>query len=175
MVLPENTSQVLGRLEAQGHRAYAVGGCVRDSLLGQAPGDWDICTSARPEETAACFPDCRVVETGRKHGTLTVLWQGDPFEITTFRREGGYTDHRHPGQVDFVSSLEEDLARRDFTINAMAVNAAGELTDLFGGQADLKRRVIRCVGHPGRRFGEDALRILRALRFASRLEFTIAP
>ncbi len=175
MVLPENTAQVLGRLEAQGHRAYAVGGCVRDSLLGQTPGDWDICTSARPEETAACFPDCRVVETGREHGTLTVLWQGEPFEITTFRREGGYTDHRHPGQVDFVSSLEEDLARRDFTINSMAVNAAGEITDLFGGQGDLKRRVIRCVGHPDRRFQEDALRILRALRFASRLEFTIAP
>lgn len=175
MQIPNKTEAVLARLTAGGYRAYAVGGCVRDTLLGRTPGDWDICTSALPQETRACFPECRVVETGLKHGTLTVLWQGEPFEITTFRREGGYADHRHPTTVDFVDSLEEDLSRRDFTVNAMAADAAGTILDPFGGREDLKNRIIRCVGDPNLRFQEDALRILRALRFASRLEFTIAP
>ncbi len=175
MEIPENVTYLLRRLTARGYAAYAVGGCVRDTLLGRVPGDWDICTSALPEETEQCFSDLRIIETGLKHGTVTVLLEGTPFEITTFRRDGDYLDHRRPEQVAFVASLEEDLARRDFTINAMAVGLDGRVVDPFGGQEDLKDRRIRCVGDPEARFREDALRILRGLRFASQLEFTIAP
>lgn len=175
MDIPAPVRQILQRLRERGFQAYAVGGCVRDTLLGRTPGDWDICTSALPQETEACFSDLRVIETGLKHGTVTVLLAGAPYEITTFRRDGDYLDHRRPEQVAFVSSLEEDLRRRDFTINAMALGLNGEVIDLFGGREDLDRRVIRCVGDPEQRFREDALRILRGLRFASQLEFTLEP
>ena len=148
---------------------------MRDSLLGTVPGDWDICTSALPEETEACFSDLRVVETGLKHGTVTVIFQGVPYEITTFRSDGNYLDHRRPQQVNFVRTLKEDLLRRDFTINAMAVGLDEEIQDPFGGRRDLTDGIIRCVGDPDTRFTEDALRILRGLRFASRLGFSIAP
>lgn len=173
MIIPEDVQYILNTLTASGFEAYAVGGCVRDTLLGRSPNDWDICTSALPEETEHCFQNCRVIETGMKHGTVTVIWQGEPYEITTFRQDGDYLDHRRPEQVQFVRSLREDLARRDFTIGAMAADGDGELIDLFGGQADLKNRCIRCVGDPERRFEEDALRILRGLRFASQLGFWI--
>lgn len=137
------------------------GGCVRDALLGRTPKDWDICTAALPEETERCFSHLRVVETGLRHGTVTVLLEGQSFEITTFRRDGAYADHRRPDQVVFVPELWEDLARRDFTVNAMAVGENGLVIDLFGGQEDLAVRHIRCVGDPDQRFQEDALRILR--------------
>lgn len=175
MKIPQGPDEILNRLTAAGFQAYAVGGCVRDSLLGVPPGDWDICTSALPEETEACFSDLRVVETGLKHGTVTVVLAGIPYEITTFRSDGTYLDHRRPQQVAFVRTLREDLLRRDFTINAMAAGLDGVIQDPFGGQQDLKDGVIRCVGDPETRFSEDALRILRGLRFASRLGFSIAP
>lgn len=175
MEIPQEPGKLLRRLNECGFQAYAVGGCIRDSLLGKTPGDWDICTSALPEETEACFSDLRVVETGLKHGTVTVISSGEPYEITTFRSDGVYLDHRRPQKVDFVRTLKEDLLRRDFTINAMAAGLDGEIQDLFGGQKDLKDGIIRCVGDPEKRFSEDALRILRGLRFASRLGFSIAP
>jgi tRNA nucleotidyltransferase (CCA-adding enzyme) len=175
MELPENVKYLLERLRDRGFVAYAVGGCVRDRLLGREPGDWDICTAALPEETERCFSDLRVIETGLKHGTVTVLYQGQPFEITTFRQDGNYVNHRTPEQVQFVRSLDEDLSRRDFTVNAMAVDLDGTIVDRFGGQADLKNRCIRAVGDPDRRFQEDALRILRAMRFASQLDFQVEP
>ena len=175
MNIPQGPDEILNRLTAAGFQAYAVGGCVRDSLLGTVPGDWDICTSALPEETEACFSDLRVVETGLKHGTVTVIFQGVPYEITTFRSDGNYLDHRRPQQVSFVRTLKEDLLRRDFTMNAMAVGLDGEIQDPFGGRQDLTDGIIRCVGDPDTRFTEDALRILRGLRFASRLGFSIAP
>lgn len=173
--LPPHAAFCLERLEARGYRAHIVGGCVRDSLRGLCPADWDICTNARPEETAACFADCKTIPTGEKHGTVTVLAQGVPVEITTYRSDGAYTDHRHPEQVSFSNSLESDLLRRDFTVNAMAWNPRGGLVDLSGGAADLEAGVIRCVGVPAQRFGEDALRILRMFRFSARLEYTIEP
>lgn len=175
MNIPQGPDEILNRLTAAGFQAYAVGGCVRDSLLGTVPGDWDVCTSALPEETEACFSDLRVVETGLKHGTVTVIFQGVPYEITTFRSDGNYLDHRRPQQVNFVRTLKEDLLRRDFTINAMAVGLDEEIQDPFGGRQDLTDGIIRCVGDPDTRFTEDALRILRGLRFASRLGFSIAP
>lgn len=175
MNIPQGPDEILNRLTAAGFQAYAVGGCVRDSLLGTVPGDWDICTSALPEETEACFSDLRVMETGLKHGTVTVIFQGVPYEITTFRSDGNYLDHRRPQQVNFVRTLKEDLLRRDFTINAMAVGLDEEIQDPFGGRQDLTDGIIRCVGDPDTRFTEDALRILRGLRFASRLGFSIAP
>lgn len=171
LAVPAEVSEALERLRSRGHEANPVGGCVRDSLLGLHPEDWDICTSARPEETAACFADCRVLPTGLRHGTVTVLWGRRSLEITTFRRDGAYTDHRRPDRVSFVSSLREDLARRDFTVNAMALSPQGEVLDPFGGLEDLKTGLLRCVGEPETRFREDALRILRLLRFASRLGF----
>lgn len=161
------------RLEQAGFQAYAVGGCVRDSLLGKRPLDWDLATSARPEQVKACFSGCRVVETGIRHGTVTVLADGMPLEITTFRSEGDYKDHRHPDAVSFGERLEDDLSRRDFTINAMACRPGEPVIDRFGGQRDLKARQIRCVGEPARRFEEDALRIMRALRFAAVLGFSL--
>lgn len=175
MDLPPEVSALLARLEAAGHTAYVVGGCVRDSLLGILPGDWDICTSAKPEETREIFSDHRQVLTGVKHGTVAVLCGHKAYEITTYREDGDYSDHRHPEAVHFVPKVEEDLARRDFTVNAMAYNPAAGLVDCFGGQTDLKARVIRCVGEPSQRFAEDALRVLRAVRFASQLDFSIDP
>ena len=173
--LPPGALEVLRRLNAAGHQAYAVGGCVRDLARGVPPHDYDICTSALPAQTERCFAGERVVETGIKHGTVTVLMAGEPYEITTFRTDGDYLDGRHPQSVAFTDSLTEDLRRRDFTINAMAYHPDIGLRDPFDGQADIARRVIRCVGDAGARFTEDALRILRALRFAAELGFDIAP
>ena len=173
--VPASAREALSRLSAAGYAAFLVGGCVRDSLLGRTPGDWDITTAALPEQVEAVFAGERIIETGLKHGTVTVLLEGLPLEITTFRTETGYSDHRHPDAVAFTPSLTEDLARRDFTVNAMACSLAGEIIDPFGGQADLGKRIIRCVGDPYKRFEEDALRILRALRFAAQLDFEIAP
>ena len=172
--LPPKTAAVLQRLSSAGFSAYAVGGCVRDSLLGAAPQDWDICTNATPEEIVACFSEERTILTGVRYGTVTVLCGGEPFEITTFRAEVGYSDSRHPDAVRFLSSLRGDLARRDFTVNAMAADADGAVVDCFGGAEDLRNGVIRCVGAPEERFTEDALRIMRALRFAAKLGFSIA-
>lgn len=171
--IPSETAAVLRRLRSAGFAAYAVGGCVRDSLLGQTPQDWDICTAARPEEVLSCFSDCRTVLTGVRYGTVTVLWEERPFEITTFRGESGYSDARHPDGVTFLSELRGDLARRDFTVNAMAADADGTVIDPFGGREDLRRGILRCVGVPERRFSEDALRILRGLRFAARLDLCV--
>ncbi len=173
MELPGTVSDLIARLEKAGYSAYAVGGCVRDTLLSKVPHDWDLCTSARPEEMQEVFRGERVAETGLKHGTLTVIMDHIPYEITTFRTDGNYTDHRHPDSVTFVNDVSGDLARRDFTVNAMAYSPRSGLVDLFGGQEDLSRRVIRCVGVPRERFQEDALRILRALRFASVFDFSV--
>lgn len=171
--LPQSVQFILERLHRQGYEAYVVGGCVRDGLNGEAPHDWDVCTSALPEQTKACFADCGLVEIGIKHGTIAVVLDHQPYEITTYRIDGEYLDNRHPEQVKFTPSLREDLARRDFTINAMAFAEETGVIDLFGGVNDLHNRLIRCVGNPDKRFQEDALRILRALRFASRLNYTI--
>lgn len=173
--LPASVRFAISRLESAGFEAYAVGGCVRDSLLCREPNDWDITTSARPEQTAACFADLRTIETGIQHGTLTVLVDREPLEITTFRRDGAYADNRHPISVTFSDSLADDLSRRDFTVNAMAYHPTRGLMDPFGGRADLSRAVIACVGDPSTRFHEDGLRILRAIRFSSVLGFSIAP
>lgn len=158
-------------LTEAGYEAYPVGGCVRDLLLGREPGDVDICTSALPEQVMALFP--KAVPTGLKHGTVTVPTADGPMEITTFRAEGGYADARHPDSVTFGVGLKEDLSRRDFTVNAMALAANGSVIDLFGGREDLERKRIRCVGEPDRRFSEDALRMLRGVRFAAQLGFTM--
>lgn len=171
--IPQDADLILRLCRQAGHQAYVVGGCVRDALLGMTPKDWDICTSATPEEMQRIFQGYHVVETGLKHGTLTVVLQHIPYEVTTFRVEEGYADHRHPDQVRFVHDVREDLARRDFTVNAMAWSPEEGLVDAFGGQADLRAGMIRCVGDPYTRFGEDALRILRALRFASTYGFDI--
>lgn len=173
--LPAGAEFVLKRLRERGYQAYVVGGCVRDSLLGREPKDWDVCTNALPQEMQRVFADCHVIETGLQHGTLTVMINHEPFEVTTFRVDGEYTDHRHPDEVIFVTDVKEDLSRRDFTVNAMAWSHETGLVDAFGGQEDLAARVIRCVGEPCKRFDEDALRIMRALRFASVYGFAIAP
>ena len=173
--IPSPVHGLLSRLNKAGFSAYAVGGCVRDSLLGNSPKDWDLCTSARPEEIKACFSDHRTILTGERYGTVTVLHENLPYEITTFRTESGYSDNRHPNQVAFLDSLQGDLARRDFTVNAMAADAEGNITDCFGGLEDLEKGQLRCVGNAKERFSEDALRILRALRFSSRLGFSIEP
>lgn len=170
--IPESADRVMEVLESAGHQAWCVGGCVRDSLLGRVPEDWDITTDALPEETLDLFGE-QAVPTGLRHGTITVRTKTGAIEVTTFRVDGAYRDHRRPESVCFTRSLEEDLRRRDFTINAMAVDRRGELRDPFGGRDDLRRRVLRCVGEPGQRFGEDALRILRGMRFAAVLEFSI--
>ena len=160
-------------LEQAGYEAYIVGGCVRDMLLGKTPADWDITTSAVPSEVMNAFKDYRSIPTGLKHGTVTVLLDNVPVEITTFRQEGKYQDGRRPDRVSFVRSLYEDLSRRDFTVNAMAYNRAKGLIDYYGGEEDLKAGVIKCVGEPAKRFNEDGLRIMRALRFASVYDFDI--
>ena len=169
--IPGGVRACLDTLRRTGHAAYPVGGCVRDLLLGRTPGDWDVCTDARPERVMELFP--RTVPTGLKHGTVTVRTEDGPVEVTTFRREAGYADGRHPDAVDFDATLAEDLARRDFTVNAMALDENGMVIDRYGGQMDLFRSVIRCVGDPDRRFAEDALRMLRAVRFAAQLDFSI--
>ena len=174
MDIPENARAVLETLEAAGHEAWCVGGCVRDALSGRRPEDWDAAASALPEETMALFGS-RAEPTGLQHGTVTVKTEGGPVEVTTYRIDGAYLDHRRPESVAFTRSVDEDLARRDFTVNAMALNLRGELRDPFGGREDLCRGLLRCVGDPDRRFQEDALRILRGLRFAAALGFAIEP
>lgn len=171
--LPWPVHEALERLCGAGFAAYAVGGCVRDWVLGVSPHDYDICTAATPEEMRRIFREERTVETGLRHGTLTVILGDMPLEITTFRQDGEYLDGRHPASVRFTARVEEDLARRDFTINAMAYTPQAGLVDPFGGQEDCRAGIIRCVGDPETRFLEDALRILRALRFSARLGFSI--
>ena len=173
--LPASVTNALDRLHRAGYEAYIVGGCVRDALMGKTPQDYDLCTSALPEQTEAVFAGEKLIETGLRHGTVTVLLGGMPLEITTFRVDGTYSDARRPDSVRFTPSLTEDLARRDFTVNAMAWSPETGLSDPFGGREDLTKGVIRCVGEPERRFTEDALRILRALRFAATLGFSIEP
>ena len=169
--LPRQVQWIIQKLKEQGFEAYAVGGCVRDSILGREPEDWDITTSAKPEEIKEIFR--RTVDTGIAHGTVTVLAEKEGFEVTTYRIDGEYEDGRHPKEVWFTGMLAEDLKRRDFTINAMAYNDEDGLCDLFGGQEDLKQGVIRCVGEARERFTEDALRILRAVRFGAQLGFSM--
>ena len=171
IILPEKVNTIIHTLQEKGFEAYAVGGCVRDSILGRVPDDWDITTSATPMETKALF--ARTFDTGIEHGTITVLIDKDAFEVTTYRVDGKYEDSRHPSEVTFTRSLQEDLLRRDFTINAMAYNDIEGLVDIFGGLEDLNQKTIRCVGDAMARFGEDALRILRAVRFAAQLGFEI--
>ena len=173
MDMPKNVDTAINLLQSAGFEAYAVGGCVRDSLLGKTPNDWDITTSAKPEDMKSVFINFHCIDTGIKHGTVTVVIDGEPLEITTFRLDGEYEDNRHPKSVTFTSNLGADLGRRDFTVNAMAYSKMTGTVDLFGGENDLKNKIIRCVGDPDRRFNEDALRILRALRFASALDFEI--
>lgn len=173
--LDPGAAALLTRLHTAGYAAYAVGGCVRDSLLGQTPHDWDLCTSATPEQVLELFGEAHCIPTGLQHGTVTVKHGGELYEITTFRTEGAYSDGRHPDHVAFVPDVKEDLARRDFTINAMAYNAEEGLIDPFGGQNDLAVGIVRAVGEPQRRFEEDALRILRLYRFAARFGFAIDP
>lgn len=169
LMVPAGIKGILRRFRDAGQEAYLVGGCVRDTLLGRTPGDWDICTAALPEETMALFD--RTVPTGLKHGTVTVFYGGSQAEVTTFRKDGTYTDHRRPDDVQFTRNLIEDLGRRDFTINAMAMDLDGQIIDPFFGQKDLKNHSIRCVGLPDRRFQEDALRMFRALRFCAQLNW----
>lgn len=173
ITLPENVKRIIRTLETAGFEAYAVGGCVRDALLNRVPQDWDITTSALPEEVKRLFP--RTVDTGIEHGTVTVMRGQEGYEVTTYRIDGTYEDFRHPDSVTFTRNLGEDLLRRDFTINAMAYNESTGLVDLFDGMKDLEAGIIRAVGNPTERFSEDALRILRAVRFAAQLGFTIEP
>lgn len=169
--LPEKVNNIIQTLQASGFEAYAVGGCVRDSILHRKPDDWDITTSALPQQVKALFG--RTIDTGIQHGTVTVMLGREGFEVTTYRIDGVYEDSRHPREVSFTGDLQEDLKRRDFTINAMAYNDRTGLVDCFGGLRDLEEKVIRCVGDPGERFGEDALRMMRAVRFSAQLGFTV--
>ena len=171
--IPDAPKQLMQVLLDAGYEAYVVGGCVRDFLLGQEPHDWDICTNALPDQMKECFANYHVIETGLQHGTLTVMVDHIGYEITTYRIDGEYTDHRHPDTVQFVGRLQEDLMRRDFTINAMAADISGKIRDFYDGQFDLEHKWIRCVGDPDKRFTEDPLRILRAMRFESKLGFAI--
>lgn len=169
--IPEKAKYIIETIQNAGFEAYVVGGCVRDSILGRTPGDWDITTSARPEQVKQLFR--RTIDTGIQHGTVTVMLDKEGFEVTTYRVDGKYEDSRHPKEVTFTPNLEEDLKRRDFTINAMAYNETEGLIDIFGGMADIEAKWIRCVGNPEERFGEDALRIMRAIRFSAQLGYEI--
>ena len=171
--IPQPAEYILHTLERCGYEAYTVGGCVRDSLLGRSPHDWDICTSATPSQIIAAFPNKDIIPTGLQHGTVTIAFHHVPYEITTYRIDGTYSDNRRPDSVSFTTSLEEDLQRRDFTINAMAYSDTRGLADPYRGQQDLTDQVIRCVGNADERFNEDGLRILRALRFSAQLGFSI--
>lgn len=173
MELPFQINEILQRLESAGYSAFVVGGCVRDYLMGSVPHDFDITTSALPNETKRVFADCRAIDTGIKHGTVTVLYKGYSTEITTYRTDGEYSDGRHPDSVTFSRNIEDDLSRRDFTMNGIAFNPRIGFTDPFGGKADIEAGIIRCIGEPSVRFSEDALRILRALRFSAVLGFSI--
>ena len=171
--IPRDVQSIIDKLESYGHSAYIVGGCVRDAIMGRTPHDYDICTSALPNEVLSIFSDRKVIETGLKHGTVTVQGDEDYYEVTTYRVDGEYTDGRHPDEVRFVDDVVEDLSRRDFTINAMAYNERTGLMDPFHGYDDIENGLIRCVGNPVNRFSEDALRIMRAVRFAATCGFTI--
>ena len=171
ITMPANANRIIHTLQNAGYEAYIVGGCVRDAILGREPGDWDITTSAKPEEVKSLFH--RTIDTGIEHGTVTVMLDKEGYEVTTYRVDGKYEDHRRPTSVTFTASLIEDMKRRDFTINAMAYNETEGVIDHFDGMKDLERKVIRCVGEPKERFDEDALRILRALRFSAQLDFAI--
>lgn len=173
ITIPNAAELIISRLEEHGFEAYVVGGCVRDSIMGIPPHDWDICTSALPEQIIEVFSDLKVIPTGLKHGTVTVVLYGDEYEITTYRIDGEYSDNRHPEAVEFVKDLKLDLMRRDFTINALAYNHKSGIIDYFNGVKDIHNKVIRCVGNPNDRFSEDALRIMRAIRFATRFSFEI--
>lgn len=165
--IPSAVEWILAKLKLDDYEAFVVGGCVRDSILGIPPHDWDICTSATPDEIMEVFSDYKIIPTGLKHGTVTVILNDEPYEITTYRIDGDYEDSRHPDNVMFTKSLEEDLARRDFTINAMAYNPEVGIVDIYNGYKDLEDGILRCVGNPKDRFSEDALRIMRAIRFAA--------
>lgn len=171
IIIPVKAQYIINTIMAAGFEAYVVGGCVRDSVLGREPQDWDITTSAKPEQVKALFP--RTIDTGLQHGTVTVMQDREGFEVTTYRIDGKYEDSRHPREVVFTPDLREDLRRRDFTINAMAYNEKAGLVDTFGGMEDIRAGIIRCVGDPSERFGEDALRILRAIRFSAQLGYEI--
>ncbi len=171
--LPSHVQNIISLLERGGFEAYAVGGCVRDSVLGRVPNDWDVTTSAKPHEVEKCLCGFKIIETGLKHGTVTAPTATGPVEITTYRIDGGYSDNRHPDSVRFTDDLKADLSRRDFTVNAMAYGASRGIVDYFGGMDDIRRGVIRCVGEPEKRFNEDGLRVLRALRFSSVLGFSV--
>ena len=171
--IPIFAEEILKMLEDKGFESYAVGGCVRDSLMGKTPNDWDICTSALPSQIKEAVYPLKVITVGEKHGTIAVLNRGKCIEVTSFRTESTYTDSRHPDSVDFVKDLSEDLKRRDFTVNAMAYSKKRGFKDLFGGLKDLENKIIRCVGEPEKRFSEDALRIMRAVRFSAVLGFKI--
>lgn len=173
--ISKDINNLLSRIESGGFSAYIVGGCVRDMLMGKIPSDYDVCTSARPDDIKKIFHDCPVIPTGIKHGTVTVVWKGVPYEITTYRSDMDYADHRHPTTVAFSDAVEDDLCRRDFTVNAMCYNPQRGLIDLFGGVGDMEKKLLRCVGDAKKRFTEDSLRILRCLRFSSRLGFEIEP
>ena len=169
--LPEKVENIISTIEANGFEAYAVGGCVRDSILGRIPDDWDITTSASPQQVKGLFR--HTIDTGIQHGTVTVMLGREGFEVTTYRIDGEYEDSRHPKEVTFTSNLMEDLKRRDFTINAMAYNNRTGLVDAFGGLEDMERKLIRCVGESQERFEEDALRMMRAVRFSAQLGYAI--
>jgi len=171
--IPTHVREIMDRIENAGYEAFAVGGSLRDLLLGKEPHDWDVTTSALPETVASLFPDKKVIPTGIKHGTVTVISKGFPIEITTYRVDGEYTDSRRPDKVEFTRNIEDDLSRRDFTVNALAYNEKRGLLDLFGGKNDLENKIIRAVGDPYKRFTEDALRIMRAFRFSAQLGFGI--
>lgn len=171
--VPEKVKNIIATIETAGYEAYAVGGCVRDSILGRTPDDWDITTSAKPQKIKELFR--RTIDTGIKHGTVTVMIDKEGFEVTTYRIDGEYEDSRHPKNITFTSNLTEDLKRRDFTINAMAYNDSHGLIDIFGGIKDINKKIIRCVGNPEERFTEDALRMMRAVRFSAQLGYTIEP
>ena len=171
--IPDFIREIMDRIESAGYEAFVVGGSLRDILLGKEPHDWDVTTSALPETVASLFPDKHVIPTGLKHGTVTVVSEGEPVEITTYRVDGEYTDSRRPNEVTFTRNIEEDLSRRDFTVNALAYNEKKGLLDLFGGRSDLENKLIRAVGDPEKRFTEDALRIMRAFRFSAQLGFDI--
>jgi len=175
ITIPKTVAQIIGTLEAGGFEAFAVGGCVRDSILGREVSDWDITTNATPEEVSKVFAGKRVLPTGAKHGTVSLMLKGAAYEITTYRIDGNYSDGRRPDTVRYTNDLNDDLSRRDFTINAMAYNPRTGLADPFGGAEDIKRRLVRCVGTPDERFGEDYLRMMRAYRFAAVLGFDIEP
>lgn len=175
MTLPQTVTNVISEIESSGFQAYAVGGCVRDSLMGKSPSDWDLTTSAHPDDVIAIFGEKKTIPTGIRHGTVTVIAEGLPLEITTFRIDGKYEDNRHPTEVTFSSDITSDLMRRDFTVNAMAYNPKTGIVDPFGGASDLTSGIIRAVGNPESRFSEDALRIMRAIRFSGCLGFEIEP